>query len=811
MAETNIETAINKIKQNVANAYAVLYGMGAEPPAEETSDNLARTAGTVKVVRYDAQTLTHAQKAQARSNVGAASSEDVETLSKEIVSLTTLPYGGSKEWLESNGDKSKLYQIGGFVWGYVESDGWTQSDTQFLVVLNENEMINEGGTEYLLRNGDEGIVYTYTEASGDADVTVYDSLPETANEGDIVAVGGRKHRASVTTKEVPNYTNLAKTITEGYRISGSSGLAAEARATAVEDYIPASSGDTVYIKGFGACTDFQCGLYSSNKTIMSAAKLNAQASYGTHAYDSTTGVASFTISDSSGASDIKFVRISGVLTGTTDDVVITVNEKITTKTVTTVNWTDIGEYIPPIEAGWNATDETYTVIDSLAVTANSGDSAVYSANGYLYTYIRGSAWMQMSKYTAPTTVDSELSTTSTNAIQNKAVARAIENVEAKTTTNAENILVLRNEVEALGGSNVNETVTIPSYWGNMVSTKTETVKKLQTAGGKDSICFAWASDTHIPDNEGGRTTDIGKVMAAMLDNCEIPFAMLSGDINTRASYSTLDAFEAVIKSVPEHLSPLWGTDRLLMALGNHDGCWGDSTGYYRHQFTPERMWQMYFRGQALDFRRVFSDDGLYFYVDNIAQKTRFIVLNSNFGGEYAEDGNGWAVNNRFGTSCYGQAQLDWFADVALDMPDGYSAIITAHVPPNVTYTVDKAQFIGIVNAYNNKTTYSGSFTGVNGWTSNNVAVDFTNAKGEIIGVFTGHAHGDSIDTTTLACPLLTILSAGASANEPYKDGAPIRTAGTDTETSFDVVTINKATRTIYCTRVGAGSDREVNY
>ena len=37
--------------------------------------------------------------------------------------------------------------------------------------------------------------------------------------------------------------------------------------------------------------------------------------------------------------------------------------------------------------------------------------------------------------------------------------------------------------------------------------------------------------------------------------------------------------------------------------------------------------------------------------------------------------------------------------------------------------------------------------------------------GEIIAMFAGHVHGDSIDTTTMACPILTILSAGATANE----------------------------------------------
>ena len=300
-------------------------------------------------------------------------------------------------------------------------------------------------------------------------------------------------------------------------------------------------------------------------------------------------------------------------------------------------------------------------------------------------------------------------------------------------------------------------------------------------------------------------------MAKMLDDCEVPFAIISGDVNTRASYAEESDLINAQASMLTHLYPLWGTDRLLVALGNHDGCYGDSSGYYKKQFTPEKMWQTFFRGQALDFRRVFSDDGMYYYIDNIAQKTRFIVLNSHFGGEYAEDDNGWAVNNRFSTSCYGQAQLDWLANVALDMPDGYSAIITAHVPPNVTYTVDKAQFIGIINAYCNKTTYSGSYAGVDGWTSNNISVDFANAKGEIIAMFAGHVHGDSIDTTTMSCPIITILSAGATANDPYAETAPTRTAGTDTETNFDMVVINKTTKTINCVRVGAGEDREFSY
>ena len=224
------------------------------------------------------------------------------------------------------------------------------------------------------------------------------------------------------------------------------------------------------------------------------------------------------------------------------------------------------------------------------------------------------------------------------------------------------------------------------------------------------------------------------------------------------------------------------------------------------------MWQTYFRSHALDFRRVFSEDGLYYYVDNIPQKTRFIILNSNYAGEYSVDGNGLAVNNRFSTSCYGQAQLDWLSSVALDMPEGYGALIFTHVPPNATYNVDRALLVGIIDAYNGKKAFTGSYTaGVDGWSNSSVNVSFANAKGEIIAVVAGHVHGDSIDTDTASCPVITILSAGASANEPYYESAPARTKGTDTETSFDVVTVNRKTRTVYCTRIGAGNDRSVSY
>lgn len=69
-----VKSAIDRIAQSIANAYAVLKALGAEMPSEQNADNLASTAGTTKAVLYSNQTLTDAQKIQARANIGAGTS-----------------------------------------------------------------------------------------------------------------------------------------------------------------------------------------------------------------------------------------------------------------------------------------------------------------------------------------------------------------------------------------------------------------------------------------------------------------------------------------------------------------------------------------------------------------------------------------------------------------------------------------------------------------------------------------------------------------------------------------------------------------
>ena len=66
----------------MANTYSVLNDLGASMPSAQNTDNLPDTAASIKAVRYDEQTLTEAQKAQARENIGARSSDWIPSYSE---------------------------------------------------------------------------------------------------------------------------------------------------------------------------------------------------------------------------------------------------------------------------------------------------------------------------------------------------------------------------------------------------------------------------------------------------------------------------------------------------------------------------------------------------------------------------------------------------------------------------------------------------------------------------------------------------------------------------------------------------------
>ena len=354
---------------------------------------------------------------------------------------------------------------------------------------------------------------------------------------------------------------------------------------------------------------------------------------------------------------------------------------------------------------------------------------------------------------------------------------------------------------------------VSASWYEEVTKTIADVQAIKASSGGNLVQFLFNSDIHLSADNSNEPylKDIGKVSAGVMQACNIAFFMNTGDTTTQSSGFTVADMQPNMTAALKLLEPV-PQSNILLTVGNHDGATGSKEVdgemvYYCYQLNNTQRAETYFGWQQKDSERHFAQDGTYFYVDDPETQTRFIMANS-FWELYEGQEDGFArgkQNSFFHNPIFGQAQLDWLVDEALDVPEGYSVIIGTH---NATASRDSELFKGIVNAYANKTTYSGYHEGVGEWQSSTVSADFSQAKGELIAIFQGHNHKDEIDTTTFAVPCITITTAGTDVRDEPKEP---RVHNTSTATAVDVVTIDKDARTIYLSRLGVGTDRKVTY
>lgn len=88
----SVQTEIDRINENVANTYSVLEGAGADMPQTRNTANLSEAAASIKAVLYSkAQSLTEAQKTQARENIGVVGTGKDGKRGTGLLPVTTAP------------------------------------------------------------------------------------------------------------------------------------------------------------------------------------------------------------------------------------------------------------------------------------------------------------------------------------------------------------------------------------------------------------------------------------------------------------------------------------------------------------------------------------------------------------------------------------------------------------------------------------------------------------------------------------------------------------------------------------------------
>jgi hypothetical protein len=342
----------------------------------------------------------------------------------------------------------------------------------------------------------------------------------------------------------------------------------------------------------------------------------------------------------------------------------------------------------------------------------------------------------------------------------------------KVNKNTTDIAEVSNRVTALETGS--ESVTIPTFWQSAVDACIAKIKALQV--GRNCITFPFFSDNHQ------RNGYAGMLIAHIMKECNIPYAFFGGDSISNgivADETTMiaqdKAFDTMMSYVPN--------GRFCRAVGNHDGFWNDGTNKY--WYNRSQVYDLFLREESIAQNKHFGEDGTYYYVDDIASKVRWVILNT----------NGGSVDS---------TQITWLQNTALSFSEsGWSVVLISHQPLSNHYHAGISNAADVVSA------------AVNAATANNV---------DIIGCFSGHVHRDIIATKLLKggngsnagtevsdLGFTQVIITSDHTGIAYDDATKHTIANDDQSHAIDFVTINKATRTVNITRLGIGADRSYTY
>ncbi|MCS6158147.1 metallophosphoesterase, partial [Lactiplantibacillus plantarum] len=367
----------------------------------------------------------------------------------------------------------------------------------------------------------------------------------------------------------------------------------------------------------------------------------------------------------------------------------------------------------------------------------------------------------------------------------------------------------------------NIVANLPRYWQKYLDKRISEVKP-ELSKGTDLSAMLITTDTHFVFNN---VNEINPAVAKYIcDKMGIGTLLHLGDtIAENASKSI--ATERMNYVMSKYRD---AADNFYAIRGNHDDNNEGSLYPYSSCITQKESYSWMFRRN--DPRVVMGETGTYYYVDNEFEKTRMIFLDV-IDFPYADNGSN-KIKEKY--LAWGIKQLDWFANKALKVPEGYSIAIFNHTPivesivtrehgastSRQTLPKNAQQMIEILEAYvtRSKKDITINLTDVNSFKYFNgvVSVDFTQSTGKIIGWFCGHEHIDDIqDIGSTGIKNVIILNNSANFGPEIISSTyqPKRKMFDTTEEVYDLLIIDKSSQKVTLERFGAGNKtaRSFNY
>ena len=298
----------------------------------------------------------------------------------------------------------------------------------------------------------------------------------------------------------------------------------------------------------------------------------------------------------------------------------------------------------------------------------------------------------------------------------------------------------------------------PAYYlkDDYMHNKISEIRKLIKKADGDYDAFFFCTDQHWPLN--AKKSPL--LMHYISERVNIPRAFMGGDYADGINRDAIMAFSSNYEG------------KIYNITGNHEfmDYWCEDGTMVPQDITGADIWAN-LDGHMTDC--IIGDARRnYYYVDNIVQKIRYIILS------VFDDG----LSSNFDAD-----QSTWLENTALSMPDGYNAVIFAHHIINVDadYRVSATAF------------------GVD-------IISIAERNGNVIAMFSGHTHIDGMYKTSGGIPCFVTT---CDKFQPWIDNGqnkePLlskRVEGTITEQAFDVVIIDKKNKIISAVRIGCPAD-----
>lgn len=325
-----------------------------------------------------------------------------------------------------------------------------------------------------------------------------------------------------------------------------------------------------------------------------------------------------------------------------------------------------------------------------------------------------------------------------------------------------------------------DTDTVPDYWKDELATKARAIREAMEDAGRNKSAFLWYTDAHWANGNSKKSPALLQYLCKHTPMNKINFGgdIVGDSLLAEDEMQYLYEWRSMIRGLPNHHS----------VLGNHDSFSSSDVDYendnYRYSFliAPEETSDM-----------VMGDNFTY-YIDNFAERTRYLYLPS--GKYYFLYTDGEFAINALNT-----------------LPSGWHLVAISHIW--FQYDSSSTPTTGAMNAYVQRLLdifddYNARRSGTLVMENNGhpQSYDFTNADGKVEFCIGGHIHTDYDIASTGGIPI--ILTAPDTNHDRHSGTQDCGTIGTITESAVGGIIADYSNNKVTVVGVGRMTSRVIN-